>query len=269
MIIILRKRTVKIILLIALLGISANTAYRQGIAVETPTVETAAPTDWGLSFREEGNAPAANADAGYLKGFSAYYVEISEEKNVYLTFDTGYENGNTARILDTLRKHDVKAAFFLVGHYIKTSPELVRRMTEEGHTVGNHTYSHPDMSKISDIENFREEIVKLEDAFREATGREIDKYYRPPQGKFNEKNLRMARELGYSTVFWSLAYVDWQENSQPTRQEAFEKLIPRLHPGAVLLLHSTSGTNADILDELLTEYKNMGYSFKTLDYLCR
>ena len=171
------------------------------------------------------------------------------------------------RILDALQKHQAKAAFFLVGNYIEKNADLVRRMVAEGHTVGNHTMHHPDMSKLKDKEAFTKELRELEDLFREKTGQELPKYYRPPQGSYSEENLKMAKELGYKTVFWSLAYVDWKNDSQPTKEQAFAKLLPRIHPGAVVLLHSTSETNAQILDELLTKWEQMGYRFGTLDEL--
>ena len=186
---------------------------------------------------------------------------------IYLTFDAGYENGCTAKILDTLQKHNVKAAFFLVGNYIARNADLVRRMVEEGHTVGNHTMHHPDMSKLKDKEAFAKELQDLEELFLEKTGEALPKYYRPPQGIYSEENLKLAKDLGYKTVFWSLAYVDWKNDSQPSKEEAFAKLLPRIHPGAVALLHSTSETNAQILDELLTKWEEMGYHFGTLDEL--
>ena len=159
------------------------------------------------------------------------------------------------------------AAFFLVGNYIEKNPDLVKRMVREGHTVGNHTMHHYDMSKISDKETFAKELQDLEALYKETTGRELPKYYRPPQGIYSEENLKMAQELGYKTVFWSLAYVDWNNDAQPTAGEAFAKLLPRTHSGAVVLLHSTSKTNAEILDELLTKWEEEGYHFGTLDEL--
>ena len=192
---------------------------------------------------------------------------LKEEKVLYLTFDAGYENGHTAHILDVLKAHKVPAAFFVVGSFVEQNPELVRRMTEEGHIVGNHTFHHPDMSKIADKDAFTAELRELEQAYRTATGMELPKYYRPPQGIYSEDNLRMAKELGYRTVFWSLAYVDWYRDDQPTREQAFAKLLPRTHNGAVVLLHSTSATNAEILDELLTRWEEMGYRFGTLEEL--
>ncbi len=222
---------------------------------------------WGLSFQTEGEAPTGNTDAGTLAGYDAAFLGDQSDQIIYLTFDAGYENGCTEKILDVLKKHEVPAAFFLVGNYLEQNPELVKRMVSEGHTVGNHTYHHWDMSKIADFESFSQELESLEELYTEVTGREMPKFYRPPQGIYSEENLRMAKELGYKTVFWSLAYVDWLSDAQPTSEEAFSKLIPRIHNGAVVLLHSTSSTNAEILDELLTRWKALGYRFCEIDTL--
>ena len=222
---------------------------------------------WGLSFRTQGAPPVGNAGSAQLQQYDAAFLGDPGEKVIYLTFDAGYENGSTEKILDTLKKHQVPAAFFLVGNYMQQNADLVRQMAEEGHIVGNHTMHHPDMSKISDREAFRQELSGLEELYRQVTGKELPKYYRPPQGTYSEDNLKMAKELGYKTVFWSLAYVDWNNDSQPTAEYAFSKLLPRIHNGAVVLLHSTSTTNAQILDELLTKWKEMGYRFGTVDEL--
>lgn len=223
--------------------------------------------NWGLSFPEEGTLPTANASIEELKQYDAYYAQDTDEKILYLTFDCGYENGATPAILDALKKHQAPAAFFVVGNFVRDNPDLIRRMTEEGHTVANHTLSHPDMSKISSVENFQKELSGVESLYKEITGTDMIKYYRPPQGIYSTENLKMAKQLGYQTFFWSLAYVDWLQDEQPSREEAFKKLIGRVHPGAIILLHSTSQTNADILDELLTKYEEMGYSFRSLDEL--
>ncbi|QSX05794.1 delta-lactam-biosynthetic de-N-acetylase [Sedimentibacter sp. zth1] len=224
-------------------------------------------TNWGLSFQNEGKTPVGNASSNYLKKFNSYFVKDTEDKTIYLTFDCGYENGFTENILDILKKHNIKATFFVVGNYLETSPDIILRMCNEGHIVGNHTYHHPDMSKISEIESFRNELKEVETKYKEITGKDMLKYYRPPQGKFSENNLKLANELEYKTIFWSLAYVDWYNNNQPSKNEAFKKLIPRMHPGAIVLLHSTSKTNSEILDELLTKWEEMGYTFKNLDEL--
>ncbi|MCI5535009.1 MAG: delta-lactam-biosynthetic de-N-acetylase [Clostridiales bacterium] len=268
MIIMIRKKGLVRLAGVAAAVVIAGSALFTGAKVaEDLAIDTSADGNWGLSFQQEGQAPVTNVTAEFLSQYDGYYMGDSSEKNLYLTFDAGYENGYTAGILDVLKKHDVKAAFFLVGNYLKTSPELVKRMVSEGHTVGNHTYSHPDMSAISTEDAFREELSKLEEEYKSVTGKEMLKYYRPPQGKYSEANLKMAKDLGYRTIFWSLAYVDWYESDQPTKEEAFNKLIPRVHPGAIVLLHSTSKTNAEILDELLIKWENMGYKFKSITEL--
>lgn len=223
--------------------------------------------NWGLSFQEEGQCPQGNASIEELAEYNAYYAQDTEEKVLYLTFDAGYENGNTETILNALKKHNVSATFFVVGTYIESEPELIQRMIDEGHTVGNHTWHHPNMSGIETMEEFKKELTAVEDAFRQTTGQEMTKYYRPPQGIYSESNLEMAKELGYQTFFWSLAYVDWYADDQPTREEAFDKLLGRIHPGAIVLLHSTSSTNAEILDELLTKWEEMGYQVRPLSEL--
>ena len=228
------------------------------------SVETGA---WGLSFRTEGQPPVGPADSRLLYQYDAAYLGDETQKVIYLTFDSGYENGSTEKILDVLKKHNAPAAFFLVGNYIAKNGDLVRRMVDEGHIVGNHTMHHLDMSKLSSKDAFAKELQDLETLFKETTGKELPKYYRPPQGVYSQENLQMAKELGYKTVFWSLAYVDWKNDAQPTKQEAFDKLLPRIHNGAVVLLHSTSATNAEILDELLTKWETSGYRFAPVSEL--
>ena len=231
------------------------------------SVAANAEASWGLSFQQDGQTPVGNATSDYLKQYRACYTGNPNEKVIYLTFDAGYENGCTGQILDALKKHSAPAAFFIVGNYLETSPDLVKRLAEEGHIVGNHTYHHPDMSKISTKEAFQKELSDLEVLYQQTTGQSMKPYYRPPQGKYSEENLKMARDLGYTTFFWSLAYVDWLQDQQPSKEEAFQKLLSRIHPGAVVLLHSTSSTNAAILDDLLTEWESMGYRFGSLDEL--
>ena len=261
------KKTAELIFLAALCFCRGDSAARIGERYPFVTVSASADGSWGLSFQQEGKPPVANASAEYLKQFNAHYAADTQEKVIYLTFDAGYENGNTEAILDALKKHNAPACFFLVGNYLETSQDLVKRMVSEGHTVGNHTFHHPDMSKISTKESFSKELGDLETLYQQVTGQTMKKYYRPPQGKYSESNLQMAKDLGYHTFFWSLAYVDWYEDKQPSKEEAFNKLLGRIHPGAVVLLHSTSKTNGEILDELLTKWEDMGYRFASLDEL--
>ena len=242
-------------------------AVALALTVHLVRADVMSTASWGLSFRTEGAAPQGPASSQQLAKYDAAYLGSTGEKVLYLTFDAGYENGCTEKILDTLKKHNAPAAFFLVGNYIQQNGDLVRRMVEEGHTVGNHTMSHPDMSKISDKSAFQKQLKDLETLYFETTGQEMPKYYRPPQGTYSEQNLQMAQELGYRTVFWSLAYVDWNNDKQPSAEYAFSKLLPRTHDGAVVLLHSTSSTNAAILDELLTKWEEMGYRFTDISEL--
>ncbi len=229
-----------------------------------PAVPTGA---WGLSFSQEGAPPSGPASSQQLQQYDGVFMGDPEEKVLYLTFDAGYENGYTGQILDVLKKHQVPAAFFLVGDYLERNGDLVRRMVDEGHIVGNHTASHPNMSKIASLEDFKKELTEVEALFQDITGKKLPKFYRPPQGVYSEKNLEHAKSLGYKTVFWSLAYADWDNQKQPTEEYAMGKLLPRTHNGAVILLHSTSKTNAEILDSLLTQWKNQGYRFESIDQL--
>ena len=255
----MRKRDITIIWVSILAAVALAISIFSRQALETGS--------WGLSFRTEGAAPMGTAGSAQLQKYDAVYLGDTTKKVIYLTFDAGYENGCTEKILDALKKHNAPAAFFLVGNYLEQNSDLVRRMVDEGHIVGNHTMHHPDMSKISDPDAFKKELQDLEALYRQITGKEMPRYYRPPQGIYSEENLQMAKELGYKTVFWSLAYVDWNNDSQPTAEQAYAKLLPRIHNGAVVLLHSTSKTNAAILDELLTKWEGMGYSFASIDQL--
>ena len=204
----MRKRDFLILLLALVIAGAVAVGVFRGSAMETGS--------WGLSFRQEGAPPLGSASVDALRQYDGVYLGDPGEQVIYLTFDAGYENGCTAKILDTLKKHEVSAAFFLVGNYIERNADLVRRMAEEGHIVANHTMHHYDMSKLSDKAAFQKELTDLEALYKETTGADMPKYYRPPQGIYSEENLAMAKEMGYKTVFWSLAYVDWNNDSQPT-----------------------------------------------------
>lgn len=222
--------------------------------------------NWYYKPRMDGLQPERNSEMEFVYNYNAYSVGNPREKIIYLTFDAGFENGYTESILDTLKEHDVKVTFFLVGHYLESSPEIVRRMVEQGHTVGNHTMNHKDMSNLN-FDAFKKEITDFEELYFDLIGKPLKKYYRPPSGTFSEQSLKYAKDLGYSTIFWSFAYCDWYVDDQPSQAFAIDKIISRTHPGEVVLLHSTSQTNALVLGEVIAQWKSMGYRFESLDHL--
>ena len=223
-------RTGRILLLFcasALVGSAAGKIVSHFTQKQIAVPSSSQSSSWGLSFQEEGKRPVGNATIEELSQYDAFFAENTDEKKIYLTFDAGYENGNTPAILDALKKHQAPATFFVVGNFISENKDLIKRMEAEGHTVGNHTMTHPDMSKISTQESFQKELAGVEDIYKEITGKEMTKFYRPPQGIYSTLNLSMAKEMGYHTFFWSLAYVDWYQDKQPDPQEAIAKLTKR------------------------------------------
>jgi peptidoglycan-N-acetylmuramic acid deacetylase len=256
-----------VLLCLCLLAGAACAVRQVSLPASSPAAVAVSTDNWGLSFPTEGESPVGNASVADLAQYDAYFLGDTSQKVIYLTFDCGYENGYTGQILDALQKHNAPAAFFVVGNMVETAPDIIRRMVAEGHIVGNHTYHHPDMSSIADQSSFQKELDDLATLFRETTGTELSHFYRPPQGKYNQENLRQAQALGYKTIFWSLAYVDWYVDDQPTAEQAYAKLLPRIHDGAIVLLHSTSKTTAEILDDLLTRWEDMGYTFASLEEL--
>ncbi len=227
---------------------------------------------WYCAHVKDHAQPPVGRDLAFALAEGAYYIDPrhtecdAEEKVVYLTFDVGYENGNVAKTLDVLKAEGVPAAFFVLEHPLTQNTELIRRMVAEGHTVGNHTASHRDMSRLPKEEMLRE-LRTMETLYREHVGREISPYYRPPEGRFTRENLICAREAGYTTVFWSFAYPDWDNGKQMSPERAKKIILDNLHNGEVMLLHPTSETNALILGDVIAEIKRMGYRFGTLDEL--
>ena len=251
---------------------TAQSAWHRKTAEELQAAMAAVPAgpakaEWGTFFLGNNLPPRNDEEEPYLRQFHAYAMVPTEEKVVYLTFDEGYENGYTPVILDTLKKHHVPAAFFCTGSFVRESPELVKRFAEEGHIIGNHTLTHPSMMKVNTWEEFSRQLLTVEDRVKEITGTDMPRYYRPPAGAYSEAQLRMADAMGFRTVFWSVAYKDWDTSAQPTHEKAMNYLTTRIHPGAIILLHAVSKTNAEILDQLLTTWKQMGYSFHSLDEL--
>lgn len=216
--------------------------------------------------------PPLPQEFSFITDYDALWIDNTAKdedikKTIYLTFDAGYENGNVEKILNVLKDKGVHGAFFILINLIEKNPELVRRMADEGHAVCNHTARHKDMSKITDFKTFEKELNELSIAYRSLTGENISMYYRPPEGRFTELNLRHAKELGYKTVFWSFAYADWNNNNQPSAEFAKKKILANVHNGAVILLHPTSATNAAILGDIIDEMRGLGYEFGTLDDL--
>lgn len=219
---------------------------------------------WGIKRGENHEQPdLGSSNIALINENEDIAMGNSEDKYVYLTFDNGYEAGYTSQILDTLKQNNVKAAFFITGHYLNSQPELVERMINEGHIVGNHTVNHYSMPDLSD-EEMKNEIKDLHTAVYEKFGYEM-KYIRPPKGEFSQRTLKLTKSLGYTTVMWSFAYDDWDENKQGREEYAKEKILSNIHNGCVILLHANSKDNCNILNDVINQIRNMGYEFKTLD----
>ena len=221
---------------------------------------------WGYKKGDNGKRPEIGKYEDILDEYGAYYADKSNEKSIYLTFDNGYEEGYTPAILDVLKKEEVPALFFVTGHYVESEPKLVKRMVDEGHIIGNHSYHHPDFSVLTK-DAMRKELEELEAKVAELTDQKELKYLRPPRGIFNQKTLEWSNELGYIHVFWSLAFKDWETQRQKGWEYAYNEVMKQIHPGAIILLHTVSKDNADALEALVKELKNSGYTFKSLDDL--
>lgn len=229
---------------------------------------TSKELNWYFMPRKDEIPPRCiDEGAPMLRKYDAYYLGDTSQKIIYLTFDEGYENGYSAKILDVLKKCNVKAAFFVTTPYINSNKELVKRMVKEGHLVCNHSTTHPSMASISDEGKFKKEFLGCEKAFKDLTGKEMPKYFRPPMGKFSELSLKRTKDLGYKTIFWSFAYRDWEPASQPSHELAKKTIMERVHPGAVYLLHAVSKTNTEVLGDVIDDLKAKGYTFKSLDEL--
>jgi peptidoglycan-N-acetylmuramic acid deacetylase len=221
---------------------------------------------WGFK-RIKGSEPEIfDSTKELFKKYDTYYMDQTKPKALYLTFDEGYENGYTGQILDTLKKCNVPAAFFITEPYLRQEQDLIRRMLDEGHTVGNHTVHHPNMPRLGSAKKVEEELSTLNAQFKEVYGQDM-KYMRPPEGEYSEKVLAVAKDLGYKTIFWSFAYRDWDPNNQKSADYAFEQVTPYLHDGAILLLHAVSRDNAQALERIINYAKEQGYEFRSLDQL--
>lgn len=259
-----RKKRLATVLTAVVLAVS-------GVSVSASAVSSK-PMNWYCKHEKDGRQPICDTEMRFIENYSGYYIDTKNcdpeaaEKVIYLTFDVGYENGNVEKILDTLQAEEVPGAFFVLENFVRREADLVRRMEAEGHLVCNHTASHRDMTKTHTAEGFTAELEKLEEACAEI-GVTAAKYYRPPEGRFSEENLKFASDAGFKTVFWSFGYVDWDNDKQPVPEEALDKILTGLHNGEVLLLHPTSATNAEIMPALIKELRARGFRFGTLDEL--
>jgi peptidoglycan-N-acetylmuramic acid deacetylase len=250
---------VVLIALSPVLGISCEACFFQAAAHTAGT-----QYGWYYMPRTDGLQPRENPEFAFVEKYDVLSMGGPDEKVIYITFDAGYENGNAAKMLDALKAHRAQAAFFLVGHYIKNNPEIVRRMADEGHLICSHSMNHNNMAAMEDFAEFSKELTDLETLFYEQTGKKLAKFFRPPEGNFSETLLQYAQQCGYTTVFWSFAYKDWYNDNQPSVSAAFDTIISRTHPGEIALLHLTSKTNAEVLDAVLTRWEEMGYRFGSL-----
>ena len=238
---------------------SNQTEYNPPITMEELSTEA---QSWSFKRNKE-HLPVTGYYQLDLAKYGAYYLGNTEEKVVYLTFDEGYENGFTPAILDTLKEKQIKAAFFITGSYLKHSPELVKRMKEEGHVVGNHSQTHPDFTTQTD-EQVIAEVSQVADKFKEVVGTEMDPFFRFPSGRYSEKDLYIVRKLGFRSIFWSMAYKDWDTKDQPGKDYAYQHVMANYHPGAVILLHAVSSSNTEALADIITGLDEAGYRFGSL-----
>lgn len=223
--------------------------------------------NWGFQRgTQEKQAQAGSAFDVLLKKYGAYYKGSPDEKTLYLTFDNGYENGHTESILQTLKKEEVSATFFLTGHYLVSATDLVKRMIKDGHEIGNHSYGHPNMANLSEA-RMKEEWQKFDQLLAEKTDQKKTSFVRPPEGVFSEKLLAYGNELGYRHMFWSVAFVDWHADRPQGKAYAYNNLMKQLHPGAIILMHTVSPDNAAALPDFIRDAKEKGYTFSSLDEL--
>lgn len=235
---------------------------------------TVCSSSWYIRKNSNHLQPEIPRELKDIEKYDAFWCDLKRtsiddtDKIIYLTFDAGYENGNISKVLDILKEENVKGNFFILSNLICKNKDLVQRMIDDNHVVANHTSKHKDITKFEKIEEFKEELEKLENLYENEFGCKMGKFFRPPEGKFNEQSLQWAKELGYKTVFWSFAYEDWDNSNQMNKQTAIRKIIDNIHNGEVMLLHPTSDTNVSILKELIIELKSQGFKFGDLKTLC-
>ena len=253
-----------IICMFAFVLMTLNNDLNQTAVTTNGSILSNKKIGWGIKRAENHKQPdLGSSNLKLLQEYNVIAMGSNHNKYVYLTFDNGYEAGYTSKILDALKENEVKATFFITGHYLNTASELVQRMIEEGHIVGNHTVNHKSMPEITD-EEIKEEVMQLHQAVYDKFGYEM-KYIRPPRGEFSERSIVITNNLGYQHVMWSFAYVDWDEKNQPNEEIAKKTVLENLHNGEIILLHANSKTNANILGSIIKEVKEQGYAIKSLE----
>ncbi|WP_195953524.1 delta-lactam-biosynthetic de-N-acetylase [Clostridium saudiense] len=262
----MRKNKLFIFLLTLILSVSCLSSIAFGHSINIASDDT--ELNWYFVNRGKDTLPECPKEAtGLLSKYDAYYLGDTNEKVVYLTFDEGYENGYTPKILDILRDEKVSAAFFVVKPYIVSNPEIIKRMSDEGHLVCNHSNHHPSMATVTDPEKFKAEFTDVEEAYKEVVGTDMPKFFRPPMGKYSINSLKKTKDLGYKTIFWSFAYKDWIIDNQPSEEEAIKKITNGVHPGCIMLIHAVSKTNTAVLKTVIEQIRADGYEFKPLTEL--
>ena len=245
-------------------GESKRVKLKETILANNNLVLSNKRIEWGIKRNDNNAQPDLGlTNKNLIEKYNGLAIGNSQKPYIYLTFDVGYEGGYTNKILDVLNDNNVKATFFVTGQFVKTNPEIVKRMIDEEHIVGNHTENHKSMPDCSD-ETIKEEIMKLHKRVYEQFEYEM-KYMRPPKGEYSEKSLNCIQTLGYKVVMWSFAYDDWENDKQGREEYGKRKIIENLHNGEVILLHATSKDNANILDYVIKEIKKQGYELKSLD----
>lgn len=252
------KKFLKILVLVYVFGL---------VLLSMPNV-SAKSYGWGFKRNNNNTCPDIGMYAGVIDGTSSYYVGNTDEKTIYLTFDAGYDNGVLSGILDVLKQKQIKSSFFVTGDFIKRESELLLRIVEEGHIVGNHTWSHKNITTLT-YDQLAEELVKVEEEYSRLTQRDMLKIFRPPAGEFNRDALLNVQKLGYSTIFWSLAYKDWETDRQRGSDYTYNQVMNNIHNGAIILMHTVSESNLNALPQIIDSLRDQGYTFKNLDTLIK
>ena len=280
----LKKIAFLLIFTLLFSGCSSKNVFKEEIAEEVWQSEEIAVTKelnpngygslsnklcgWGLKKNLNAPPEVPSSIISLLEKYESYYIGKDTEKVLYLTFDEGYENGYTAKILDVLKEKEVPAAFFITGPYLKKEKELVKRMVEEGHVVGNHTVNHPCLPEVDSVEKISKELSVLDDEFYSEFGKRM-RFLRAPRGEFSERTLAITNDLGYTNVFWSFAYKDWEVNNQRGAEYAYNEIMKGVFDGCILLLHAVSKDNAEVLARVIDDLKKDGYVFKSLENLVK